>query len=156
MTELFNWGGTGINGDGNSFLFELLYLLLKYRLSWKSVQWRAGWMLTNQGQLRWIDEWIIQWRRNIYHRKWKFVALWVTVLAIKAPVITRSSLLPTLIVPCSNFVAITNNVWTWHDECNVSLWCCCEPVLFCWWPWKGESQIFGATTSVMFKFQYQE
>ena len=33
MTESFNGGGTGITGDGNSLLFELLYLLLKHRLS---------------------------------------------------------------------------------------------------------------------------
>ena len=33
MTESFNGGGTGITGDQNSFLFELLSFLLKYRLS---------------------------------------------------------------------------------------------------------------------------
>ena len=33
MTESFNGGGTGITADDNSFLFELLYLLLKHRLS---------------------------------------------------------------------------------------------------------------------------
>ena len=33
MTELFNGGGTGITSDDNSFLFELLSLLLNYRLS---------------------------------------------------------------------------------------------------------------------------
>ena len=27
-----------------------------------------GWMLTNRGQLRWIDDQIIQWKRNRYHR----------------------------------------------------------------------------------------
>ena len=33
MTESFNGGGTGITGDDNSLLFELLALLLKHRLS---------------------------------------------------------------------------------------------------------------------------
>ena len=33
MTESFNGGGTGITGDGNSLLFELLSLLLKHGLS---------------------------------------------------------------------------------------------------------------------------
>ena len=33
MTESFNEGGTGITSGGNSFLFELLSLLLKHRLS---------------------------------------------------------------------------------------------------------------------------
>ena len=33
MTELFNGGETDITGDDNSLLFELLYLLLKHRLS---------------------------------------------------------------------------------------------------------------------------
>ena len=33
MTESFNAGGTGIYGDENSLLFELLSLLLKHLLS---------------------------------------------------------------------------------------------------------------------------
>ena len=33
MTESFNGGGTGITGDDNSLLFELLSLILKHRLS---------------------------------------------------------------------------------------------------------------------------
>ena len=33
MTESFNGGGTGITGDGNSLIFELLYLILKHRIS---------------------------------------------------------------------------------------------------------------------------
>ena len=33
MTESFNGGGTGITGDGNSLIFDLLYLLLNNRLS---------------------------------------------------------------------------------------------------------------------------
>ena len=103
---------------------------------WKSLQlmccvlWRSGWMLTNQWQLIWIDHWSIQWRRKRYHRWWQLIALWVTVIAIKALVITRSSSLPTLIVPCSNFVATTNTLGTLHDEYNMSLWWNCVPVIF--------------------------
>ena len=33
MTESFHGGGTCITGDGNSFLFELLPLLLKHLVS---------------------------------------------------------------------------------------------------------------------------
>ena len=33
MTESFNVGGTGITGDDNSLLFELLSLLLNQRLA---------------------------------------------------------------------------------------------------------------------------
>ena len=33
MTKSINGGSTGITGDGNSLLFELLYLLLKHWLS---------------------------------------------------------------------------------------------------------------------------
>ena len=84
----------------------------------------AGGLLTNQGQLMWINDWIIQWMRHRYHRQWQLVSLWVTVLEIKAPVITRSRSLPTLIVPCSTFLATTNIFWMWHDECNMSLWWC--------------------------------
>ena len=34
LTESFNVGGTGISGDVNALLSELLSLLLRYRLSW--------------------------------------------------------------------------------------------------------------------------
>ena len=34
MTESFSGGGTGITSDSNSLIFEVLSLLLKYRLSW--------------------------------------------------------------------------------------------------------------------------
>ena len=87
-----------------------------------SVLWRAVWLMTNRRQLRWIDEWIIQWRRHMYQRWWQLVDILVNFLAIKAPVITSIRSLPTLIVPCSTFVATTNTLWTWHDECNMSLW----------------------------------
>ena len=73
----------------------------------RNVLWRAGWLLKNRGQLRWIDDWIVQWSRHRYHRWWKFVTLWVTILSIKAPVITRNCLLPTLIVPCSTLWRLT-------------------------------------------------
>ena len=74
-------------------------LAIKAPVITRSVLWRSGWLLTNRGQLRWIDNWIIQWRRHRYHQWWKLFALLVTVLANKAPVITRILLLPTLIVP---------------------------------------------------------
>ena len=94
-----------------------------------SVLWRAGWLLKNREQMRWINDWIIQWRRHRYHQWWQIIAIWVTVLAIKSPFITRSRLLPNLIVPCSTFVETTNTLWTGHDECNMSLWWCYVPVI---------------------------
>ena len=36
----------------------------------RSVLWRAVWLLTNRGQLMWIDDWIIQWSSHRYHRQW--------------------------------------------------------------------------------------
>ena len=62
---------------------------------WRSLQlmccvmWRPGWLLKNQRYLRWINDWIIQRRRHRYHRWWQIIDFWVTVLAIKSPVITR-------------------------------------------------------------------
>ena len=53
----------------------------------------------------------------------------MTVVAIKAPVITKSCFLPTLTVTSSIFVATTNTLGTWHDEYNMSLWWCCVPVI---------------------------
>ena len=87
--------------------------------------------MTNWGQLRWIDDWIIQWRRNRYHWWWQLIAIWVTVLAIGAPVIIMGCSFPTLIVPCSTFVETTNTLWTWNDECNmISWWCCVLVIIF--------------------------
>ena len=103
--------------------------VLKKLATIRCVMWQAGWLLTNQGQLRCIYDLIIQWRSHRYHWWWQPVALWVTVLAIKAPVITRSCLLPTLIFPCFTFVATTNTLWIWHDEYNMSLWWCCVPII---------------------------
>ena len=79
-----------------------------------SIMWRAELLLTNRGQLRCIDDSIIQWRRHRYHQWWQLVDIWVTVLTIKAPVIINIFLLPTLIVPCSTFVATNNTLWTWY------------------------------------------
>ena len=56
-------------------------------------------------------------------------ALLVTVLSTKAPVITGVFSLPTLIVPCSIFLATNNTLWTWHDEYNMSLWWCSVPII---------------------------
>ena len=132
------------------------FLAIKSPFITRSVLWRAGWLLTNLVNLRWIDDWIIHWRRHMYHQWWQLIALWVTVLSIKSPVIMRSRSLPTLIFPCSTFVATTNTLWAWHYECNMILWWFCVPViLFFLWPKKGESQLFWATTAVMFEFQYQ-
>ena len=78
----------------------ITFLAIKEPFITRSVPWSAGLLLPNRGHMRWIDDWIIQWMRHRYHRWWKLVALWVTVLAIKALVITRRRLLPTLIVPC--------------------------------------------------------
>ena len=82
---------------------------------WCCVLWRYGWLLTNRGHLRWINEWIIQWRSHSYHRWWQLPAPWVNVLAIKSPVIT--------------IVETTNSLWTWHDECSMSMWWCCVHVI---------------------------
>ena len=59
---------------------------------WRCVMWISGWLLTNQGHMGWINNWIIKWRRHRYHRLWQLIALWVTVFTIKSPVITRSVL----------------------------------------------------------------
>ena len=84
---------------------------------WRCVLWRYGWLLTNLGQLRWINDWIIQWRRYRYHQWWQLIDILVTFLEIKVPVIMS--------------VATTNTIWTWHDEWNMSLcWCCAHAILF--------------------------
>ena len=104
-------------------------LAIKSPVITSSVLWRAGWMLTNWRYLRLIDDWIIQCRRHMYHKRWQLIDLWVTVLDIKAPVITRICSLSTLIVTCYTFVVTTNTLWKWHDECNMSLWWVYVPVI---------------------------
>ena len=116
-------------------LWQLIYiwvtfLAVKVLVISRSALWRAGLLLTNPWHMRWIDDWIIKWRRNRYHWWWQLFALWVTVFEIGSPIIMRSLSLPTLIFPCSTFVATTNTLWTWHDECNMSLWWFCVPI-FC-------------------------
>ena len=105
------------------------FLTIKAPVITISVMWRAVWLLNNLGQLRWIDDWTIQWKRNRYQRWWNIFALLVTVLSIKSPVITRSCSITTLIVPYSTFVATANTLWTWHDECKMSMWWCCVHVI---------------------------
>ena len=89
-------------------IWRIRWSLIGY---WRSFQlmccvmWRAGWILMNRGQIRWINYWIIQWRRHRYHRWWQ------------------------LIVPCSTYVATTNTLWMWHDEFNIILWWCFVPVI---------------------------
>ena len=105
-------------------------LAIKWLVITTSFLRKARWLLTNWGQLRWIDEWIIQWRRHRYHQWWQLVALWVTDIAIKVPVIKRSHSLPTLSIPCSTFAVTINTLWTYHDKCNMSLWWCYVLVIF--------------------------
>ena len=93
-------------------------LAIKSLVIMRWVLWRAGWLLTNRGRLRCIDDWIVQLRENRYHWWWQLIALWVTVLVIESPITMRHSSLPILIVPCSTFVATANTLWTWHDEWN--------------------------------------
>ena len=105
------------------------FLAIKAPVITRSVLWRSGWLLANRGQLRWVDDWIIKRMRYRYHWWWQIIYIWVTILAIKAPVITSSRSFPTLIVTCSTFEATINTLWKWHDECNISLWWCCVPVI---------------------------
>ena len=86
-------------------------------LLWRCVLWRSGWLLTNWGQLGWINDLVIQCRRYMYHQWWQHIAILVTFLAIKSTVITS--------------VVTINTLWKWHDECNMSFcWCCMNVILF--------------------------
>ena len=91
------------------------FLAIKSPVVTRSFLWRSGWLLTNQGQLRWIDDWIIQQRIQRYQQWWQIVALWLNFLVIQAPVIMRICSLPTLIVTCSILVATNNTLWMCYD-----------------------------------------
>ena len=110
---LLNISTSVLGGWGCHGIWRISWILTRYWRSlwfWRSFLWIAGWLLTNRGQLRWINKWIIKWRRHRYHQWWQLIDLWVTVLAIKAPVITS--------------VATTNTLWTWHNETDMSMWWC--------------------------------
>ena len=81
----------------------VIFIAIKSPVTTRSFLWRTGWLLKNRRQLRWIDDWIIQWIRKKYHQWWQLIALLVTSLLIGSPVIMR-------IVPCSIFVATTNTL----------------------------------------------
>ena len=91
-----------------------------WRILWllRCVLWRAGWLLMNLGQLRWINYWIIQCRRHMYHRRLQLIAILVTVFAMRVLVITRICSLPTLIFPCYTFVVTNNTLCTLQNEYN--------------------------------------
>ena len=55
-------------------------LSIKAPVITRSEMWRSGWLLTNRGQLRWIDDWIIKWMRHMYHRWIQLISLWVDFL----------------------------------------------------------------------------
>ena len=140
----------------NLITLWVTFLTIKAPVITRSFLWRAEWLLTNRGHLRCIGDWIIQWRKHRYHQWWQLVAILVTSLAIKAPLITRSRLLPTLIVTCSTFWLLP--IPFGRGMMN-AIWVCGGVVcllFFCWCPSKVERQLFGATTAVMFEFQYQE
>ena len=60
------------------------------------VMWISGWLLTNRGQLSWINDWIISRSKHRYNRWWQLIPLWVTVIANK----------------CTGY----------HEECYVKTW----------------------------------
>ena len=99
-------------------IWRISWIATRYLRSlwlWRCVLWRSGWLLENRGQLRWINDWIIQCRSYMYHQWLQLISIWVNVLEIKAPVITS--------------VATANTLWTWHDECNIIMWWCCVRVI---------------------------
>ena len=106
---------------------------------WRSLKlmrcamWRAGWMLTNRGQLSWINDWIIQWRRHRYHWWWKIIALWFTVLAIKSLVITRS------VVWRSGWLLTNWGQLRWIDDWIIQ--------------WRRKIYIAGNDNSLLFEWQ---
>ena len=156
MTESFNGIGTVITSDENSLIFELLSLLLKHRLSrgvfyeelddcWQTEDsW--DWLMTELFNVGGTDitvdynsclcEWM-SWRlkhrlsrgvNNCLHRLFPVSLLWR--------------------LPISFGCGMMNEIWVCGGVVCM--------LFFCWWPKKGENQLFGATTAVMFEFQYHE
>ena len=98
-----------------------------------SVLWRAGWLLMNWVQLRWIDGWIIQWIRHRYYWWWQLIAIWLNFLSFGAPVIMRGRSFPILIFPCSTFCGyyqyLLDVAWLMQYEVVVVL---CTCYFVCW------------------------
>ena len=156
MTESFNGVGTGITSDGNSFLYELLSLLLNCRLSQGVFceelddRWRTedSWyvLMTELFNGGGID---ITGNYNLLIFEWNLLRLnhrlsrWVLLCL---PWFFPVPLLWWLTVPLKR--GMMNAIWV----CGAVV---CL-LFFFRWPSKYESQISGATTAVMFEFTYQE
>ena len=156
MTESFNGRVTGITGDGNSLLFELLSFLLKHRLSrgvlceglYDCWQIEDSWdglitELLNGGETDITGNenlLIFEWQSlRLNHRLAQGV---VSCLSWLFPV----SLLWQLLIPLGH--GMMNTIWV----CGEIVWL----LFYCLFPSKGESYFFGATTAVMLEFTYWE
>ena len=156
MIESFNGGVTCITGDGNSFLFELLYLLLKHRLSrgvlceelgdcWQTEDIWYG-LMTESLNLGETDitgnDKLLLFERQLLQLKHRLSPGVVRCLPWLFPVPIW------WLLPTPFGCGMTNAIWV------------CGGVVclffFCRWPSKGESQIFGATNAVVFESTYQE
>ena len=156
MTESFNGGGTSITSDGNSLIFELLSLRLKHRLSrgvfceelddcWQTED--SCFVLMTE--LFNVGETYITGDENWLLSEWELLRLnhrlsWGVVRCL--PWLLPVPLLWRLPIPLKG--GIMNKIWV----CG-GIVCL---LFFCQWPSIGATQMFGATTAVMFEFMYQE
>ena len=155
MTGSFYGWGSDITGYGRSLLFELRSLILKHRLSrgvkcedlddcWQTKDIWDGLMteLFNGGEIYitgndylLLFEWLML---RLKHRLSQGVVCCLPWL-FPVPLLWR------LQIP----------LWRGMMNAIMILWWCCVPIFFRW-PSKGESQLFGATTAVMFEFHSRE
>ena len=156
MTESFNGGGTDITGGHNSFIFELLSLQLKH--------WLSRGVLCEELDDCWQTEdiWVGLMTESFNGGRTGITSDANSLLFEWLPLRLNHRLARGVIVDypdCCLFqffgrYQYTLDVSWWMQYEFVVVLCACYFV--CLWPTKGESQIFGATTAVMFMFQYQE
>ena len=129
VTESFHGGSIGITGDDNSLLFELLSLLLSHWLSrgvlcedlddcWQTEDSLDG-LMTELFNGR---ETYITGNDNSLLSEWHSLRL---KPRLSREVVRR---LPWLL-PVPILWRLPIPFGTWHDECNMSLWWCCVPVI---------------------------
>ena len=157
MTESFHEGIIGITSDDKSLLFELLWLLLRNWLSrgvlceeldefWQTEDSWGG-LMTELLNGRETD---ITVNDNSLIFKWQLLRLnpgYHKELLAAYPDCS-------LFHFCGTSQDPSCNVAWWIQYEFVVILCACYVV--CQWPSKGESQMFRATTAVMFGFTYQE
>ena len=156
INESFNGVVTGITGDENLFLSELLSFLLKHRLSQGVLCEELYECLLTEDSWGGLMTELFNGGGTDINGDENLLLFDLLPLRLKHRLslgFVRCLPLFSLFCFCGDYQYLLDLAWWMQCEFVVVL---CAFCFVCWCPLKCESQIFGATTAVMFDFQYQE